>query len=186
MKKKIMIIFASVVLLTSVNIFGQRKSSDFFFRPQVGAWFGTITPLFEVADKVDTDLGIGAYFRYNSPFQAFKLGLDVSYQNYTSDTLNELTIVPAYANVLYLLPFNFPINFQLKAGAGAAHINILPDDESQFDPLMMVGGEMSFPAGTTFNIGLRIDYLMVYEKHLEGAKYNGHMVNVGLTVFMNL
>ena len=50
----------------------------------------------------------------------------------------------------------------------------------------MVGIEGSFAAGRTVNIGLRIDYLFVYEEYIEGANRNGHVINVGINVFFNI
>lgn len=183
------VIFAFILLLSflfTTDVFASKKTSDYFFRPQAGVWFGIATPLFEVADQVDTDLAGGGYFRYNTPFQSLKLGFDLSYQNHSSDSLSELTLIPAYGSLIYWLPINFPINFQLKAGAGLCYVSILPDDKNQRDPMFTFGGEMSFPAGNRFNIGLRLDYILVYEKHIDGAQYNGHFFNAGLTLYLNI
>jgi hypothetical protein len=50
----------------------------------------------------------------------------------------------------------------------------------------MTGFELSFPAGRTFNIGFRLDYLLIFEQHIKGADRNGHIVNAGITLFLNI
>jgi hypothetical protein len=50
----------------------------------------------------------------------------------------------------------------------------------------MLGFETSFPAGRYINIGLRIDYLFIYESYLPGATRNGHIINSGITLYFNL
>ncbi|MBN1500702.1 MAG: hypothetical protein JW982_11125 [Spirochaetes bacterium] len=189
MMKKIILfnlILISVLLVFSGDLLARKKSTDYFFRPQVGIWFGPVTPMFELADQVDTSLGAGGYFRYNTFIQSLKIGFDSSYQSHSSDSTSEVTIVPVYGSLVYWLPLNFPINFQLKAGTGACWVEIKPDSVSQWDPMFTFGGEMSFPAGNRFNIGLRIDYHVIYEKYMDNAKYNGNFINAGLTLYLNL
>ncbi len=186
MKKIYFVILILMILLPSADLFARKKSTDYFFRPQVGIWFGPVTPLFELADQVDTSLGVGGYFRYNTFFQSLKISIDSSYQRHDSKSTSEVAIAPVYGSLVYWLPLNFPINFQLKAGAGGCWVSVLPDNKSQWDPMYTFGAEMSFPAGNRFNIGLRLDYHVVYEKYIEGAKYNGNFMNVGLTLYLNL
>jgi len=50
----------------------------------------------------------------------------------------------------------------------------------------MLGFELSFPAGKWINIGLRIDYLFIYEEYQKGARKNGHIINTGLTLYLNI
>ena len=40
--------------------------------------------------------------------------------------------------------------------------------------------------GQIVNIGLRIDYLFIYESYLKGATRNGHVINTGLTLYFNM
>ncbi len=159
----------------------RSKRGDYFLRPQVGFWFGPATPVYETWGLLDPYLGAGAFFRYNLPYEYLKVGFDVSYQQHGSKGVNELKMIPYYGTFLYRLPLSFPLMFQLKAGAGACHLEVKPDNISQNDPLFVFGGEMSFPAGRTVIIGLSIDYLLVYDKYMEGATQNGHMVNAGIT-----
>lgn len=183
---KFIILFLIILFAVSDSFARRRKRGDYFLRPQIGVWYGPVTPVGPTKKEVNTNLGGGGYFRYNTPWEPLKLGFDISYQHHESDGINELFIIPTYANLIYRLPIQMPLNFQIKAGAGVAQVRIKPSNLSQRDPMFMTGFEVSFPAGKLLNIGLRIDYLMIYEEHNEGAKRNGHVVNGGITVFFNL
>ncbi len=166
--------------------FARSRRSDPFEKPQLGLWFGPVTPVYTTDDDLDTYLGGGLFFRTNSFIRGIKIGLDSSYQFFRSQGVNELTMIPVYGSFIYRLPITLPLAFQLKMGGGSARLYFRPDEVTVWEPLFMVGFETSFPAGRIFNIGLRIDYLLIYEKHIEGATRNGHIVNAGLTVFFNL
>jgi hypothetical protein len=43
-----------------------------------------------------------------------------------------------------------------------------------------------FSAGDDGRDRLRVDYLMIYEKHISGTKRNGHFLNTGLSINFNL
>ncbi len=163
-----------------------RTRTDYFLKPQVGMWFGPITPVYTTAKDVDTDIGTGIFLRYNTPLNPVKIGFDSSYQNYGSKGVDGVLLIPVYGSFLYLLPFNLPVKLQLKAGAGNCYVSIKPDKSSQWDPLFHGGIEMSFPAGRIANIGLRIDYLLIYEGYADKAKKNGHFVNAGFTLYFNI
>lgn len=171
-------------LATSAYAYQDRK--DYFNRPQFGGWFGPVTPLGKLSDRVTTQLGGGIFVRYNLPYRYLKLGLDASYQNFTSKDVNDLKFVPFYGNVLYQLPIDFAVRFQFKAGVGGGWLMVLPDKKSGWDPIFMCGFEASFPAGRLVNIGLRIDYIYIYEGYLKGAKYGGHIMNMGIQLYFNI
>lgn len=184
--KKIGIILLFFLAVTSQTAEARRGDSESYLRPQIGLWFGPITPVFSTGEVVDTDLGVGLYFRYNTPYKPLKIGVDASYQNFRKrEGVNELTLWPVYGNLLYKLPIRFPLTFLVKAGAGGCNVRIEPDDKRQWDPMGMIGFETSFPAGRVINIGIRIDYLFIYEGRAGGGR-NGHIVNTGLTVYFNL
>ncbi len=185
MKKYILLLFTAFLLLSS-DVFALRSKKDYFLKPQVGLWFGPITPIYTTHEDVDTNLGGGLYFRYNTPFRYLKFGIDGSYQHFESDNDNRLYLIPIYGNFVFLLPLNLPVRFQFKAGAGATYVHMKPDDVRQVDPTFMLGWEFSFPAGRVVNIGLRIDYLQIYEKHIDGANKNGHIINSGITLYFNI
>ena len=187
MKKSI--IYVSVltaVFFIATDAFSASSRKKYFEKPQIGVWFGPITPIFSTSENLDTDLGGGAFVRINLPYDPLKIGFDTSYQTYKSKGVDSLKIVPAYLNLIYLLPFNLPVKMQLKAGGGFCRVNMAPDNVSQWDPLFMAGTEISFPAGKFANIALRIDYLCIYEKYLSGAPKNGYVINAGISLYFNL
>lgn len=186
-KKGIFCLAISLLFFSASEVFAFEVRRDYFLKPQVGIWFGPITPVGPTADSLDANLGGGLYFRYNLPWRYFKLGVDTSYQFLKQENgVNKMHLVPVYGNLIFTLPINIPLKFQLKAGAGAAYLHIQPDDASRWDPIFVGGGELSFPAGRFVNVGLRIDYIHLYEKHLDGAKVDGHIINSGLAVYFNL
>lgn len=186
--KKNIIYFSTVflILIISTELFASNSRKRYFNRPQVGVWFGPLTPMFSTGDKLETDLGGGAFFRYNLPLDSLKLGLETSYQKFDSQGVDELRLIPAYMNLVYLVPFNFPVRAQIKGGAGFCHVQMKPDKISQWDPMFSAGVEISFPAGKMANIALRIDYMLIYEGHMEGSKKNGHVINAGISLYLNL
>lgn len=186
--KKNIIYFSIVFLLLfiSTELFAANVRKRYFNRPQIGAWFGPITPMFKTGDNLETNLGGGGFFRYNLPIDSLKVGLESSYQKFDSKGVDELRLIPAYMNLVYLLPFNFPVRAQVKGGAGFCHVEMKPDKISQWDPMFSTGVEISFPAGKMANIALRIDYMLIFERHIEGAKNNGHVINAGVSLYLNL
>ena len=152
----------------------------------MGLWFGPISPVFETADLVDNNLGIGMFFRHNTPFQPLKVGYETSYQ-YFSSRGGEPTL---FCTNIYepIVPSSFQpaCKASIKAGAGAAWMKIKPDNVSRWNPILNTGAEMSFPAGRFVNIGLRLDYYYIYEKYIDNAAINGHIVNAGLQLYFNI
>jgi len=188
MRKKISVLFAVIfIMFVCCDLFAASSSrKKYFSKPQVGAWYGPITPLFDTGDHLNPNLGGGIFFRYNLPVDSLKIGLDTSYQSFESDGVDEMRLIPAYANLLWLLPINLPVRFQLKAGGGLCNVKMEPDEINQWDPMFMVGTEISFPAGKLANIALRLDYLFLYEEHLDDAEQNGHFFNAGISLYFNL
>lgn len=182
---KIMIFLLSFAAVSAPVYAGMSEGDDPWTRPQIGIWFGPVAPLGDSGNKVSTYLGGGTYFRI-PVFEYGTIAADIGYQRYPSDSLNELSVVPMYGNFIFRLPINSPIVFQLKAGAGTAWVQIQPEGRSQYDPLFMTGLEISFPAGTWVNIGMRVDYLFLYESYHAHTKRDGHLLNVGLTLYFNL
>lgn len=188
MKKTFAILFLFFFALTlweDVSASTLRRRDD-FMKPQAGIWFGPSMPLYEMNDNVEPALGGGAFFRLNTPLTLLKVGGEVGYQKHKSQGVNAISLVPVYGNLLFLLPIKFPMNFQFKLGAGGVKVYIKPEEKEQFDPLFMAGLEVSFMAGRMVNFGLRFDYMVIYEKHISGAKYNGYFFNTGLTLYFNL
>jgi len=180
------VLLSVIIILMATSAFAQRSRKDYFLKPQVGLWFGPITPIGSTADLVDANIGGGVFFRYNTPLRSLKVGLDSSYQSFPSKGVNHLRFVPVYANAIYLLPFNLPVKLQVKGGFGGGYLHIEPDDASRWNPIFTGGIEMSFPAGRIINIGLRIDYIYIYEGYMEGSQQGGHIINTGISLYFNL
>ncbi|MCL2155355.1 MAG: hypothetical protein FWH53_06795 [Leptospirales bacterium] len=187
MKKHIIFIFIlSGIFFITTDIFAATSRKNYYLKPQIGLWYGPISPIMNTADNLDSALGGGIFFRYNLPYNPLKIGLESSYQSFDSKGVNELRFIPVYANLLYLLPIDIPIKIHIKGGAGVCNIYMKPDRVKQWDAMFMFGGELSFPAGRRVNIALRIDYINIYEKYKPESKVDGHFINAGISVYFNL
>ena len=193
MKKTTIACIIAPVLFFSIisNAFAAKSRKDYFFKPQLGGWFGPVTPLVETGKLAETTLSGGIFGRVNLPkenfiLRYFKLGVDVSYQRYQSKGVNEIHFVPFYGSIIGLLPIDIPVRLQLKWGAGAGYFYIRPDRVEQWDPVIHAGVEISFPAGRIVNIGLRVDYLYAYEGYIREDADSGHFLNIGITLYFNL
>ncbi len=184
--RKTILLAVTIIMVYSSTAYAIRSRKDYFLKPQVGFWFGPITPVYTTEEHLDPAIGAGIFIRYNTPWKLLKIGLDTSYHYFESKGVNELTAIPVYGNFIFLLPFNWPIKIQLKAGIGSGYLNMMPDNSSQWDPLFMGGAEISFPAGRIINIGLRIDYIYFYEGRADNYKEGGHIVNAGLSLYFNI
>lgn len=178
-------VLALMFTFTAMDLSAAVSRKKYFNKPQLGIWYGPVTPIFGTAELIESDMGVGLFFRYNLPFDSVKLGLDTSYQEYKSTGVNGLTVFPVYLNALYLLPFDLPVRLQGKTGAGMCHLYMEPDGVNQWEPMFMVGAEVSFPAGKLANIALRVDYLFIYEEYMKEATENGHFINAAISLYFN-
>jgi hypothetical protein len=189
MKKCVIVLFLvfSFVLASIAGLSARpRQGSDPFLLPQMGLWVGAASPVYTTYDDVNSSLAGGAFARINLWTLPLKLGIDGSFEKHSSLSVKGIELMPVYGSLIYRLPIDALLSFQLKAGAGGSYIRVLPAGYSQWDPLFTVGGEFSFPAGSLANIGLRIDYLLLWEQHIKDAKRNGHFINAGVTLYFNL
>ena len=182
----IILIIAVFLSVCQTAVFAYQERKDYFSKPQIGGWFGPVTPLGVISNKVETNLGGGVFMRFTFPYQFLKFGVDVSYQQFKSKGVNELQFVPVYGNLIFQLPIDIPVRFQFKAGAGLGWVYIKPDKLTNWDPIFTAGMEVSFPAGRLVNIGLRIDYIYIYEGYLKGSKNGGHILNTGVQLYFNI
>lgn len=186
MKIKLLTILFLASIFATTPLFAQLDRKNYFEKPQIGLWFGPVTPIYTTARSLDADLGGGIFFRVNTPASLFKVGVDTSIQHYTSKGMNEMYLVPVYGSIIFLLPIKSAIKFQFKAGAGSSYVFLKPDNSSTWDPTFVGGFEIAFPAGRMVNIGMRVEYLFLYEKHIQGAKYNGHFISSGMQLYFNI
>ncbi|HRP69810.1 MAG TPA: hypothetical protein PLY93_09800 [Turneriella sp.] len=173
----------------------QVETETWRFKPQIGLWFGPVTPVpgTAIADVLITSLGGGIFFRGNLPTNTLRTEIGVSYGYYTSRSTARLHSLPVYGALVYTLPINLPLSFFVKGGLGSNYLKNAIEGSQNWLPTGYLGFETSFPAGKLVNIGVRADYYYVYEKHLSAPAnnpnyevHNGHFLNFGLMVNFNL
>lgn len=188
------LIFA--VISTGGALTAQVEGEGWRFKPQIGIWFGPVTPMptTRISEVITTSLGGGLFFRMNIPSNTWRIEVGTSYSYYTSRSVARLHSIPVYGAISYLIPINLPLAFQVKAGAGSNFLRSIPEGGYNWLPLGYLGFETSFPAGRLINIGVRADYFFVYERHLSPPSsagsayetYNAQFFNFGLMVNFNL
>ncbi len=137
-------------------------------KPEIGFWMGASNPLpgSDAQKYLDTTLGGGLFYRVPWPW-IFYLEVGGSYANYLSRSERALTTIPVYGALCYKLPFELPITFMVKAGAGETYVVARPANTSRWDKSLYAGLEASFVAGKKIRIGIRLDYNKIYESDLE-------------------
>lgn len=193
--KKIIIPFIIFFLSVSPMAAQSFDSDTWRLKSQIGLWFGPVTPIpgSALSNVLDTNIGGGIFFRANIPTNDWLLEVGGSYSYYNSKTAALLHMAPVYGAMNYRLPINLPITIFAKLGAGGAYVKSMPDDKENWHPGALAALEGSFPAGKWVNIGIRLDYWFLYEKHVKPppniSNYtvvNAHLLNFGLMVNFNL
>ncbi|MES0489344.1 MAG: outer membrane beta-barrel protein [Leptospirales bacterium] len=192
MKNQRYLLFLAIVaiLLIGKPLFGQYEEKAYHPNIRMGFWFGPVAPFpgTEMANRLGTYLGGGVFGRMNIPAIPFEAELGISYNSYRSDTTAELTTIPLYLAILYRIPIRSELDINLKVGGGASYAKNFPEKHQNILPLLYTGFDLSFAAGRKTRIGLKVDYNLLYEKHLDipanapsdYTLYNGHMLNIGL------
>lgn len=193
---RLKLLFPLVLLAATLNpLAAQVETEAWRFKPQLGIWFGPVTPFpgTKISDVLTTSLGGGLFFRGNLPTNWLRTEIGASYSYYTSRTVARLHSIPVYGAFVYTIPVNLPLTFMVKAGAGGNFLRNFPEGAKNWLPAGYLGFETSFPAGKLINIGVRADYFFVYEQHLSPPAnnpnyvvYNAHFLNFGLMVNFNL
>lgn len=123
-------------------------------------------PQTQTDEVLDANVGGGLFVRYQWPWVLVtEAGFSVA--SYQSRTEQQLTTVPVYLALGYQLPLGWPVDIFFKAGGGSAYLVIRPDNRSGWDPMLFAGAEFSIQAGRKVRVGLRLDYNLIYEKHLK-------------------
>ena len=133
-------------------------------KPELGFWLGASNPFpgSETSRVLNTSLGFGLFGRIQWPYNLYTEA-GISAANYPSLTERSLTTVPVYGALAYKLPFELPVSIFLKAGGGYSYVIARPANTAKWDPMAMLGTEVSFVAGKKVRIGLRVDYLRIFE-----------------------
>lgn len=131
---------------------------------ELGFWLGAANPFpgSETSRKLDSSLGLGFFGRVQWPFTLYT-EFGAGFANYLSKTERGLTTVPVYGALGYKLPFELPVSFFVKAGGGASYVVARPSNTAKWNPLAVLGFEVSFVAGRKVRIGLRTDYHRILE-----------------------
>lgn len=171
-----------MLLLAVQSASAQEQQSVSRIRHELGFWIGASSPLpgTELDTVLDSNLGGGLFYRFSWPW-VFYTEFGTSYANYFSRGTQSATIVPLYGALAY--PINLPIRMQmfLKLGGGTSYVLVRPTNRQGWEPLGYAGLEFSLLAGRRFRIGLRLDYNMVYEKHLNDPQRPLLPVSLGTT-----
>lgn len=162
---------AAALFFLAAPLSAQEQQSVSRIRHELGFWIGASSPMpgTELDTVLDSNLGGGLFYRFSWPW-VFYTELGTSYANYFSRGTQSATVVPLYGALAY--PINLPIRMQmfLKLGAGTSYVLVRPTNRQGWEPLGYAGMEFSLLAGRRFRIGLRLDYNMVYEKHLNNPE----------------
>ena len=112
-------LFFSFALITTA-VYPQVETEGWRFKPQLGVWFGPVTPVpgSKLAEVLTTSLGGGMFLRANIPSNTLRFEIGGSYSYYTSRTVARLHSIPVYGALVYTLPINLPLSFHVKGGAG--------------------------------------------------------------------
>jgi hypothetical protein len=172
----------ALLLLAVQSASAQEQQTVSRIRHELGFWIGASSPLpgTELDTVLDSNLGGGLFYRFSWPW-VFYTEFGTSYANYFSRGTQSATIVPLYGALAY--PINLPIRMQmfLKLGGGTSYVLVRPTNRQGWEPLGYAGLEFSLLAGRRFRIGLRLDYNMVYEKHLNDPQRPLLPVSLGTT-----
>lgn len=167
-QRKILVLLLLSVLGAAPAIPLHAQEEGTGLKPEFGFWIGASNPMpmTPVDEVLDANIGGGLFYRIQWPW-VFHLETGLSYANFRSRTTQSLTIMPVYGALDYQLPLAFQLNIFLKLGGGTAWLEVRPANKSGWDPMLFAGAEFSIQAGRKVRIGLRLDYNMIYEKHLE-------------------
>jgi len=189
MKRHLLLLI--LTLCISSPMLAQYEEKDFQIRPIAGIWFGPMAPFpgSELSPVLNTALGGGGFFRLNIPSDHVLMEIGGGYYQLTSMYTEKLTVIPAYMALVYKLPIEFALSFFLKAGGGAGYIINAPEAHEGILPVFFGGLETSFPAGKFINIGVRIDYYLLYETWMTADNnyqlVNGHFFSIGIMANFN-
>lgn len=165
------VVVAGWLCLGPVDLAAQEIRGATKLDNEFGFWVGASNPVpgTKIADVLDSSIGGGAFYRLQWPW-VFFIETGFAYTHYQSRTTQALSVAPLYAALVYRLPLPWRIQIYFKAGGGTTWLEVRPQNRNGWDPLGYAGTEFSIQAGRRFRIGLRVDYNVVYEEHLEDPR----------------
>lgn len=164
------LLFLLILLAGAGDLFGQEAGGG-GLKHELGFWIGASSPVAgtPVDNVLQSTIGGGGFYRINWPW-VFYTEFGSSYSVYFSRTTQKLEFAPVYGALAYRLPIPMRLNVFLKAGGGAAHLVIRPDNLQGWEPMAYGGLEFSLQASKRLRIGLRLDYELVYENGLQDSQ----------------
>lgn len=120
----------------------------------------------EWEDIVDPNLGFGLFYRTQWPAALYSEA-GFLWALLGGDYTHRIRMIPFYAALGYRLPLESRLDMLMKAGLGSAYLKVEPHSLSGWDPFLLLGLELSILAARYLRIGVRLDYLYLYEKHLD-------------------
>lgn len=161
MFKKLKLFIISLVFILPIHLYSEGENTT---PMELGFWLGAANPFpgSETARKLDSGLGLGFFGRVQWPFMLYT-EFGTGFSNYLSKTERGLTTIPVYGALGYKLPIDLPVSFFVKAGGGASYVIARPSNTAKWNPLGVLGFEVSFVAGRKVRIGLRTDYHRIFE-----------------------
>ena len=152
--------------LASSPLSAQERPSR--LRHEFGLWIGASNPVpgTRVDEILDANVGAGGFYRINWPWVLYT-EFGFSWSQYFSRSSQKLTVAPVYGALAYELPIDFKVQSFVKLGGGGAWLEARPANRSGWDPMLYAGLEFSLAASRRLRVGLRLDYNLVYEKHLD-------------------
>ena len=163
------------------------------FTPYIGFWFGVVTPFIgtRLTSYINGFLGGGLYFRLYLPIPSLQLEAGISYTHYRSRNTTTLHLLPFYFALAYTIPSRVVVKNNLKLGVSGAFGYLIPEKRYNTLPGLIFGYELYFPAGKFIKIGLRIDYILIFDRHISAPRnrssydrVDGHFLHFGVTVHL--
>ena len=118
--------------------------------------------------NLTANLGLGFYYKSNFSLLVPELGFFWSYL--PSNESQKLVLFPVYLALGFKLPIESRLDVIPKIGIGEAKLDVQPVNISGWSPLLFTGLELSILASRWFRIGVRMDYLYIYDSLLSVPK----------------
>ena len=158
-----------VISASSPSVYGQQKVSfrehEFGFSLDV---FAT-GPGSELGDILKHSLGFGFFYRTEWT-ESIKSEVGISCTSLESNLSQELLFIPVHLSMIYKLPLESRLQFNLKGGLGSSYFEVEPANVSGWDPFLLLGFEVSILAAQSLRIGMHFDYFYIYEQHLDAPR----------------
>ncbi len=123
-------------------------------------------PNTELDSILRSSIGLSLFYRIY--FQkSWQTELGVSHAFLRSRQTEKLLIIPIHLSLGYRVPLKSHLEIIPKLGFGSAYLEVRPKNVKGWDPFLLAGVEGSIRVTRSFRIGAGLDYIYIYEKHLD-------------------